>query len=75
MLNLQAQTMSISAKKTFANTDKCTLKRKRNEIAHDSDPEEQALWEAIEKQKRINALQLQLQLCQEQQRGTEIPAA
>ncbi len=68
-----AETVSMSATETSANKDKCTLKRKRNEGAHDSDPEEQALLEAIDRQKRINALRLQL--CQEQQRGTEIPAA
>ncbi len=38
-----AETMSMSATKTSANIDKCTLKRKRNEGADDSDPEEQAL--------------------------------
>jgi len=68
-----AETVSMSATETSANIDKCTLKRKRNEGADDSDPEEQALLEAIERQKRINALRLQL--CQEQQRGTEGPAA
>ncbi len=68
-----AETVSMSATETSANKDICTLKRKRNEGADDSDPEEQALLEAIDRQKRINALRLQL--CQEQQRGTEIPAA
>ncbi len=63
----------MSATETTAIEDKCTLKRKRGEGADDSDPEEQALLQAIERQKRINALRLQLS--QEQQRGAEIPAA
>ena len=46
-----AETVSMSATETCANKDKCTLKRKRNEEA---DPEEQALLQAIKRQKRIN---------------------
>ena len=68
-----AETMSMSATETTAIEDNCTLKKKRGEGADDSDPEEQALLQAIERQKRINTLRLQLS--QEQQRGAEIPAA
>ena len=68
-----AETVTMSATETTAIEDKCTLKRKRGEGADDSDPEEQALLQAIARQKRINTLRLQLS--QEQQRGAEIPAA
>ncbi len=68
-----AETVFMSATATTTTEDKCTLKRKRGEGADDSDPEEQALLQAIERQKRINVLRLQL--CQKQQRGAEISAA
>lgn len=68
-----AETMSVSATETSANTDNRPAKRQRTEGADDSDKEEQALLGAIDRQKRRNTLQLQLY--QDQQRGTEIAAA
>ncbi|DBA93448.1 TPA: hypothetical protein ACH3X1_015730 [Trebouxia sp. C0004] len=68
-----AETVSVSATVTSANTDNRPAKRQRTEGADDSDKEEQALLDAIDRQKRRNTLQLQLY--QELQRGTEIAAA
>ena len=68
-----AETVSVSATETSANTDNRPAKRQRTEGADDSDREEQALLDTIDRQKRRNTLQLQLY--QEQQRGTEIAAA